>query len=192
MILKLVMLAGLLVLSSTIPVSSYGFATLPYKLYPEYTSKHYFDDASVTRPKYNFAYNVADVNTGDFKTHTEERDGDVVRGQYTVMEPDGTKRIVDYTADDRNGFNAVVTKEGQPSVSVLRPEIKTPTTPYAKFQPLNVYPSTTPYKPSYQFPQSYKPYKPSYKLLYKRTPYPPYPSTTPRSPTYQSLYHRHF
>lgn len=28
------------------------------------------------------------------------------------MEPDGTLRVVDYTADPHNGFNAVVTRSG--------------------------------------------------------------------------------
>lgn len=41
------------------------------------------------------------------------RDGDVVKGHYTVAEPDGTLRVVHYTADDHNGFNAVVEKHGQ-------------------------------------------------------------------------------
>ncbi|KAJ8966926.1 hypothetical protein NQ314_003221 [Rhamnusium bicolor] len=44
----------------------------------------------------------------------EERDGDVVKGYYTVAEPDGTLRTVHYTADDHNGFNAVVEKSGHP------------------------------------------------------------------------------
>lgn len=59
-------------------------------------------------PKYSFAYDVQDALTGDSKTHVENRDGDVVRGQYSLNEPDGTRRIVDYTADSVNGFNAVV------------------------------------------------------------------------------------
>lgn len=33
-----------------------------------------------------------------------------VPGQYTVVEPDGSIRTVDYTADKHNGFNAVVHK----------------------------------------------------------------------------------
>lgn len=31
-------------------------------------------------------------------------------GQYSLVEPDGSVRTVDYTADDHNGFNAVVHK----------------------------------------------------------------------------------
>ncbi|KAL4710443.1 hypothetical protein ACJJTC_008845 [Scirpophaga incertulas] len=61
-------------------------------------------------PKYVFKYGVNDFHTGDIKTHHESRDGDVVKGQYTVVEPDGSLRTVDYTADKHNGFNAVVHK----------------------------------------------------------------------------------
>lgn len=55
-----------------------------------------------------------DPHTGDVKTQHEIRDGDVVHGSYSVNEPDGTVRIVEYTADDHNGFNAVVKKVGTP------------------------------------------------------------------------------
>lgn len=53
--------------------------------------------------------------TGDKKTQHEVRDGDVVKGSYSLVEPDGSVRVVDYAADDVNGFNAVVKKIG-PSV----------------------------------------------------------------------------
>lgn len=33
-------------------------------------------------------------------------------GQYSLVEPDGSVRTVDYTADSVNGFNAVVSKSG--------------------------------------------------------------------------------
>ncbi|KPI94209.1 Cuticle protein [Papilio xuthus] len=62
-------------------------------------------------PQYSFAYDVQDGLTGDSKSQHETRDGDVVRGSYSVVDPDGTKRTVDYTADPHNGFNAVVNKE---------------------------------------------------------------------------------
>ncbi|CAH1104982.1 unnamed protein product [Psylliodes chrysocephalus] len=63
-------------------------------------------------PKYEFNYGVADGHTGDHKSQKESRDGDVVKGSYTVAEPDGTLRTVHYTADDHNGFNAIVTRSG--------------------------------------------------------------------------------
>lgn len=61
-------------------------------------------------PQYSFGYDVQDSITGDSKSHVETRNGDVVRGQYSVVDSDGTKRTVDYTADPVNGFNAVVSK----------------------------------------------------------------------------------
>ncbi|KAL0266861.1 UNVERIFIED_CONTAM: hypothetical protein PYX00_009297 [Menopon gallinae] len=63
-------------------------------------------------PKYNFEYKVHDPHTHDMKSQWEKRIGDKVVGQYKIVEPDGTVRIVDYTADGHNGFNAVVRREG--------------------------------------------------------------------------------
>ncbi|XP_071439690.1 larval cuticle protein A3A-like [Hetaerina americana] len=62
-------------------------------------------------PHYSYSYDIQDALTGDSKGQSETRDGDVVSGQYSLIEADGTRRIVDYTADPVNGFNAVVRKE---------------------------------------------------------------------------------
>ena len=62
-------------------------------------------------PQYSYSYDVQDASTGDFKNQHEVRDGDVVQGSYSLIESDGTRRTVDYTADSVNGFNAVVHKE---------------------------------------------------------------------------------
>lgn len=61
-------------------------------------------------PKYSFKYGVEDHHTGDMKSVQEERDGDKVCGEYSLVEPDGSIRTVKYTADKHNGFNAVVHK----------------------------------------------------------------------------------
>ncbi|TMW47250.1 hypothetical protein DOY81_007666 [Sarcophaga bullata] len=66
--------------------------------------------------KYEFDYAVKDEKTGDSKKHWETRDGDSVKGGYTFKEADGTTRIVEYTADHKNGFNAVVKTEGHAHV----------------------------------------------------------------------------
>ncbi|KAK7869762.1 hypothetical protein R5R35_008297 [Gryllus longicercus] len=63
-------------------------------------------------PKYAYNYGVSDPHTGDVKSQSEHRDGDVVKGQYSLVEPDGSVRVVDYAADGVNGFNAVVKKVG--------------------------------------------------------------------------------
>ncbi|XP_046667012.1 cuticle protein 7-like [Homalodisca vitripennis] len=74
-------------------------------------------------PKYAYDYTVSDYHTGDSKSQWETRDGDVVKGQYTLIEPDGSVRTVEYTADDHNGFNAVV-KKTEPKVPHYEPEPK--------------------------------------------------------------------
>jgi hypothetical protein len=66
--------------------------------------------AQQQHPKYAFDYSVQDPHTGDAKSQWETRNGGTVRGRYTLVEPDGTLRTVDYTADDKNGFQAVVKK----------------------------------------------------------------------------------
>ncbi|XP_072940397.1 cuticle protein 19-like [Epargyreus clarus] len=66
----------------------------------------------VSYPKYAFNYGVKDPHTGDIKSQQEERDGDVVKGSYSLVEPDGSTRHVSYSADDHTGFNAVVHKTG--------------------------------------------------------------------------------
>jgi hypothetical protein len=55
---------------------------------------------------------VKDQHTGDLKSQWEYRDGDKVKGSYSVLDPDGFIRTVDYSADDHHGFNAVVKKTG--------------------------------------------------------------------------------
>ncbi|RVE52435.1 hypothetical protein evm_002829 [Chilo suppressalis] len=62
----------------------------------------------IAYPKYEYTYSIADGHTGDNKSQQESRDGDVVKGSYSFHEADGSVRTVEYTADDHNGFNAVV------------------------------------------------------------------------------------
>ncbi|XP_058455419.1 cuticle protein-like [Malaya genurostris] len=61
--------------------------------------------------EYHFSYSVHDDHTGDIKSQSEERHGDDVKGQYTLIDADGYQRTVDYTADEHNGFNAVVRRD---------------------------------------------------------------------------------
>ncbi|XP_066600109.1 cuticle protein 18.6-like [Prorops nasuta] len=64
-----------------------------------------------TEPQYTFSYDVQDTITGDSKAQFETRTGDVVRGSYSLIDADGARRIVEYTADPVNGFNAVVSRQ---------------------------------------------------------------------------------
>lgn len=68
--------------------------------------KYFFQDA---HPRYKFEYGVNDPHTGDIKEQKEERDGDVVKGQYSLVEPDGNVRTVTYEADWKTGFHAQIT-----------------------------------------------------------------------------------
>ncbi|XP_073817938.1 larval cuticle protein A2B-like [Musca autumnalis] len=69
------------------------------------------DDEYDPHPQYKYGYDVKDAVSGDSKSQVEERDGDVVRGEYSLIDADGFKRTVQYTADPVNGFNAVVNRE---------------------------------------------------------------------------------
>ncbi|XP_063234198.1 larval cuticle protein A3A-like [Bacillus rossius redtenbacheri] len=74
-------------------------------------------------PSYNYAYDIQDALTGDSKNQQESRQGDVVQGSYSLTEPDGTRRTVEYTADPVNGFNAVVHKEPLGVAKVAAPAL---------------------------------------------------------------------
>ncbi|XP_012221812.1 larval cuticle protein A2B [Linepithema humile] len=64
-----------------------------------------------SHPRYSFGYGVADSLTGDNKAQEEIRNGDVVEGSYSLIEPDGVRRVVSYAADPVNGFNAIVQRD---------------------------------------------------------------------------------
>lgn len=63
---------------------------------------------------YEFQYSVHDGHTGDIKEQKESRQGYAVQGSYSLVQPDGVLRVVDYTADKDSGFNAIVRYEGEP------------------------------------------------------------------------------
>jgi len=170
---------------SPLSVYGYGAAAQPQ---PDYRHNGYYgraaDEHAAAPPKYNFAYDVSDAYTGDYKSQTEVRDGDNVKGQYTVVEPDGTRRVVDYTADEVNGFNAVVSKEGHPTADAPAYRPAAPA-----YRPAAAVPSYRPaYKPAY---------KPSLSAAYRPAPAAVYqhaadaaaePATYPDAPLYKSAY----
>lgn len=61
--------------------------------------------------EYAFEYSVHDEHTGDVKSQKEVRHGDNVEGHYTLIDADGHRRVVHYTADEHNGFQAKVERE---------------------------------------------------------------------------------
>lgn len=54
-------------------------------------------------PKYEYEYKVQDPHTGDNKYQHESRDGDVVKGVYSLHEADGSVRTVQYDSDKHRG-----------------------------------------------------------------------------------------
>ncbi|KAF4520456.1 hypothetical protein B566_EDAN004028 [Ephemera danica] len=96
------MFTALLLVASVASLAQAGYLAAPAHAPADYYA----------HPKYSFEYGVADAHTGDKKSQSETRDGDVVKGHYSLLEADGTTRTVHYTADAHNGFNAQVTRSG--------------------------------------------------------------------------------
>ncbi|XP_037301017.1 cuticle protein [Manduca sexta] len=86
------------------PVAHYAAPVAHYAA----PAAHYDGHDEYAHPKYDFSYSVADPHTGDHKSQHESRDGDAVHGSYSLVQPDGSVRKVDYSADAHHGFNAVV------------------------------------------------------------------------------------
>ncbi|XP_068910845.1 larval cuticle protein A2B-like [Tenebrio molitor] len=109
----------ILAFSALVAVASAGVIPAPYHGYHGYAAPAIAKLAAPVavaddydpHPQYSFAYDIQDGLTGDSKSQHESRDGDVVQGSYSLVDPDGTKRTVEYTADPVNGFNAVVHRE---------------------------------------------------------------------------------
>ncbi|KAL1139144.1 hypothetical protein AAG570_009204, partial [Ranatra chinensis] len=107
-----------------------AYAARPLAAAPAIT-KTIVQDQYDPNPQYSYAYDVQDALTGDSKNQQETRSGDVVQGSYSLTEPDGSRRTVEYTADPVNGFNAVVhkeplvTKSPQAAISLGSPLLQT-------------------------------------------------------------------
>lgn len=86
-------------------------------------------------PQYSYAYDIQDSLTGDSKNQQETRDGDVVHGSYSLLEADGTRRIVEYVADPVNGFNAVVHRQPAAVVAKVAAPVAKLATPVAYAAP---------------------------------------------------------
>ncbi|CAG2052899.1 unnamed protein product [Timema podura] len=84
---------------------------------------HLHRHPAATQPgHYGTSVDYVDPATGNSQNRKESRDGDVVKGEYTVLEADGSVRTVTYTADPKNGFQATVhhsapTSAHRPTVS---------------------------------------------------------------------------
>ncbi|XP_016934834.3 cuticle protein 7 [Drosophila suzukii] len=88
---------------------------------------------------YEFQWSVNDPHTGDIKSQKETRKDDKVEGVYELIDSDGYRRIVQYKADDHNGFEAIVQREPtdikiplpEPPKKLLAAKLLTPVLPVA-------------------------------------------------------------
>jgi hypothetical protein len=83
-------------------------------------------------PKYSYSYGVKDALTGDSKSAHETRDGDVVKGSYSLVQPDGVLRTVHYTADPVHGFQAEVINSAPAVHAVKKVAVAPVVAPVAK------------------------------------------------------------
>lgn len=83
-----------------------------FSVHPTSTSSQHFQrDHHLnfdSHPRYEFGYTVRDDFSGDVKSQQERRQGDRVEGHYSIIDSDGFRRVVDYKADDVNGFQSNV------------------------------------------------------------------------------------
>lgn len=146
------------------------------------SSPVYLDEDSPA--KYDFSYSVHDTQTGDIKQQQETRDGDVVRGQYSLVDADGLHRIVDYTADDVNGFQATVRRE--PITKPLEPihPVALTAAPLARYisaSPITHYTHSTPLAPYYSAAPVHTVYQSAPVTKYVSTPVTHYQAASPVS-----------
>ncbi|XP_045603055.2 cuticle protein 7 [Procambarus clarkii] len=105
---------------------------------------------------HDFQYNVKDDYSGTNFGHSENSDGNTVRGSYNVDLPDGRKQTVQYEADHYKGYVANVEYKGE----AQHPHEYGPPVTF-KAQPS--YPHQPSYTPKPVYPQpSYTP-EPAYK-----------------------------
>lgn len=62
-------------------------------------------------PSYQFGFDVNDDQFTNYQNRKEERQGDVIKGSYSVVDSDGFIRTVTYTADPKEGFKAQVERK---------------------------------------------------------------------------------
>jgi hypothetical protein len=62
-------------------------------------------------PSYQFGFDVKDDEFTNYQNRKESREGNVIKGSYSVVDSDGFIRTVTYTADPKEGFKAEVVRE---------------------------------------------------------------------------------
>lgn len=57
---------------------------------------------------YNFSFDVKDDLYTNYQNRKESREGDQIKGSYSVVDSDGFIRTVTYTADPVGGFKVII------------------------------------------------------------------------------------
>ncbi|MCL4157265.1 UNVERIFIED_CONTAM: hypothetical protein GTU68_013682, partial [Idotea baltica] len=124
---------------------------------------------------FDFAYVVKDEYSGNDYAHKANSDGEVVKGEYHVLLPDGRVQIVTYIVNGEDGFKADVSYDGE-----ARPYVP-PSTTYEEPKAEYSQPKAEP-EDRYQKP------KPTYeepKQKPKQTNHKPKPTYEEPKQTYQ-------
>ncbi|CAD7086490.1 unnamed protein product [Hermetia illucens] len=160
MLAKILFIFGLVVSSNTRSIHRYELGDRYYylKALKQQEAARRLSDYYQPVDDYNFGYSVHDQYTGDIKSQKEARKGGVVQGSYELLDADGYKRIVDYTADDINGFNAFVRRVpfGSTGGRFIEP-FATPAPSFA---------TAAPFRPALRTPQSNHRFGPRVTQLY--------------------------
>jgi hypothetical protein len=139
-------------------------AAAPYAVAPAVAKAAVVNTDFDPLPQYSFAYSVSDALTGDNKGQHETRNGDIVQGAYSLVEPDGTLRTVNYVADPINGFNAVVNRQPAFVKAAVPAVVPAPVAPVAPVAPAAFKVAPHPYNVApapYSFPAAYSGYAPA-------------------------------
>ncbi|CAG0884609.1 unnamed protein product [Darwinula stevensoni] len=125
-------------------------------------------EAAASLRPYQFGYQINDDTAGVYSGHKQERDGSgITRGQYSYIDPAGTRRTVTYTADPVNGYQADVQEQpaaGPPTDPIAA---NTVNRPGSQFSYQRIFPLVNPFLfqgyqgyPGYQGYQGYQGFSP--------------------------------
>ncbi|XP_038210973.1 cuticle protein 19-like [Zerene cesonia] len=110
-------------------------------------------------PSYAYENTVRDPHTGDNKAYWERRDGELVIGGYSFVEPGGSIRVVGYRADENGFHNTLLTRIGpkvHPGGATSTTEISVPAGPIPRHAaPLPIHPVVYNYRPSLPLPYTH-------------------------------------
>ena len=123
----------------------------------------YFFDYLQPSPSYQFGFDVKDDEFTNYQNRKESRNGNVIKGSYSVVDSDGFIRTVTYTADPKEGFKAEVVRE--PTDIVIKVPTPAPQTQQPQGQIFRQAPAK-PQQPQQQYVQ--QPQQPQHQQQYRQ------------------------